>query len=330
MDNNTSYEENNPPDIDESVVEATVRSCLPHIKNPNIRFHYHGTYNVFIVEDEYVFRFPSTILPLSEQHALIRHEAVILSRLPYHLTFKIPKPEFIDMHTDSPYMAYRMIPGLSLSPLYDTTTSEQQRFLGAQVGEFLSDLHTIDITDLRLEDGASYNPEEDRSAMRRMFSEIQDIVFPNISAEAINWTEKLFTDILDDDENFQFDPVLVHGDFDTSNILVNPESFFINGIIDFEETRVFDPAVDLLFLSEGSIFLKGLLGSYQGTIDSHFRNRINFRYGRQPFIYILWGTNHGLETMVDCGYRYLKQYMQRWDEWMAVADQCFGANNSVK
>ena len=49
------YEETNPPDIEESVVQAAVEKCFPHISNPRIQFFYHGTYNVYIVEEKYLF-----------------------------------------------------------------------------------------------------------------------------------------------------------------------------------------------------------------------------------------------------------------------------------
>ena len=107
------YEETNPPDIEESVVRDVVESCFPDIPNPRIKFHYHGTYNVYLVEDRYLFRFPSTIFPLDEQRRLIRRESLLLKNLRNQLAFEIPSPEFVDVETKTPFMGYQMIRGES-------------------------------------------------------------------------------------------------------------------------------------------------------------------------------------------------------------------------
>ncbi|GAH43787.1 unnamed protein product, partial [marine sediment metagenome] len=38
--------------------------------------------------------------------------------------------------------------------------------------------------------------------------------------------------------------------------LVDPKTFKITGIVDFEESRIYDPAVDFLFYDEGDVFLR--------------------------------------------------------------------------
>lgn len=317
------YEETNPPDIEESVVIAAVKSCFPDIVNPIVKFHYHGTYNVYIVEEKYLFRFPSAILPLDEQQRLVRREASLLQKLRKHLTYEIPSPEFVGAESDPPFMVYQMIPGVSLSRPFESTTIEQQRFLGKQIGNFLSELHGIDGSRLGLGPDGEYKPEESRSEIQMVFTQVQDIIFPNLSNVEREWTEVLFNDFLDHNQNFEFEPVLIHGDFDTSNILIDLNTYSITGIIDFEETRVYDPAVDFIFLSEGAEFLISLLQSYSGKIDPHLGERVKFRLGRQPFIYILWGKEHDLEPMINYGYVALKDMIENWKVYMTVAKQCF-------
>jgi len=317
------FEEANPPDIEESVVQDAVKACFPHILKPRIKFHYHGTYNVYLIEEKYLFRFPSGILPIDEQQRLVRREASLLEKLRNHLTYSIPTPEFVNTRSNTPFMGYQMIPGVSLSRHYESTTVEQQRFLGKQVGGFLSQLHAIDRSDVGIGEDGSYRPEESRTEYRGVLTRVQDIVFPDLSKSEKDWTEALFNDFLDSEENFGFEPVLIHGDFDTSNILVNPATFTITGIIDFEECRVYDPAADFIFLSEGAEFLTSLLHSYTGKIDSRLGKRVLFRLGRQPFIYILWGVEHELDTMVTYGYATLRDFIANWKGYVSVARQCF-------
>lgn len=317
------FEENNPPDIEESVVQAAVMRALPGISNPKIQFLYHGTYNVYLVEDTYLFRFPSTILPLDEQQKLIRREVGLLDKLRSHLTLEIPSPEFVDAESDTPFMGYKMVQGVSLSRYYSTTNTEQRQFLGRQVGGFLGQLHAIDGSSLGLGDEGSYRPEESRTEYWEVFKRVQDVVFPQLSKTEKEWAQNLFHGFLDPDENFDFEPVLIHGDFDTSNILVDSLSYTVTGIIDFEETRVYDPAADFIFLSEGVDFLTHLIAAYTGEIDPRLGERVIFRLGRQPFIYILWGTEHCLETMVKYGYNTLGRFVANWKSYVSVARTCF-------
>lgn len=317
------FEENNPPDIKESVVREAIQKCFPTIPDPAIQFFYHGTYNVYIVEEEYLFRFPSAILPLDEQHRLVRRETSLLQKLRSHLTYEIPTPDYVDAESDAPFMGYRKIPGVSLSRHFDSTTAEQRRFLGEQVGGFLSQLHTIDGGNLGLGEEGSYQPRKSQGEYQEVYARVQDTVFTHLSKSEIEWTETLFHDFLDSEENFEFEPVLIHGDFDTSNILIDPSTCTITGIIDFEESRVYDPAADFIFLSEGVEFLASLLDAYTGKIDSQLGERVIFRLGRQPFIYILWGTEHDLEAMVTYGYATLRDFMANWKSYVSVARQCF-------
>ncbi|MHA2199994.1 MAG: phosphotransferase family protein [Candidatus Thorarchaeota archaeon] len=317
------YEETNPPDIEESVVIAAVEACFPKIAKPRIKFQYHGTYNVYIVEEKYLFRFPSTIMPLEEQQRLVRREASLLEKLCNHLTYEIPSPKFVTAESDHPFMGYQMIPGVSLSRPFDTASVEQQKFLGRQVGEFLSQLHGLDGSILGIGADGSYRPEEGILEFQGVFNQVREVIFPKLTNSEREWTEVLFNDFLDSDENFEFEPVLIHGDFDTSNILVDPKTYSVTGIIDFEETRMYDPAADFIFLSEGDDFLRSLLRAYSGKKDSRLGERVVFRHGRQPFIYILWGTEHDLEPMVTYGYKSLREMIENWESYVSMAKQCF-------
>ncbi|MFX0107361.1 MAG: phosphotransferase family protein [Candidatus Hodarchaeota archaeon] len=319
------FEETNPPDIDESIVLEAVRSCLPDISDPRIKFHYHGTYNVYLVEEEYLFRFPSSILPDSEKQRLVRREAALLERLKPHLTFEIPSPEFLNVESGYPFMGYKMISGASLTQYFESTSIKEQRFLGAQVGRFLTQLHAIDGQSLDIGEDGTYDSKDSHSEFIEVFERVQDLVYPNLEKNEIDWTDALFHDFLDFEENFNFEPVLIHGDFDTSNILVNTETFTITGILDFEETRVYDPATDFIFLSEGYEFLSSLLNTYSGRIDPRLGDRVLFRLGRAPFIYILWGTDNGLESMVAYGYSALRENILNWTKYTTIAQMCFSA-----
>ncbi|UCH05196.1 MAG: phosphotransferase, partial [Candidatus Thorarchaeota archaeon] len=164
----------------------------------------------------------------------------------------------------------------------------------------------------------SFEPESDRRELSRFYDRAVEITYPNLSPAQRQWSDVLFHDFLDHDENFKYQPVLVHGDFDTSNILVDPETFEMTGIIDFEEARMYDPAADFLFQGEGAEFLTAMLRTYPRMAAAHLPQRMSFRFGRIPFIYILSGLDFGIEGMVAFGYQLLKERVRNWNRYSSV------------
>ncbi len=320
------YEESNPPDIDFSDVCMIIQKHLPDAKKSEIQFLYHGTHNVYDVQNRYIFRFPSTVLPSEDRSALIQREARLLKTLQPHISLQIPNPEFVDDNHEHPHMGYRKLLGASVYRFYENASDEKRRSIGETLGRFLGELHELDLSELW---GGNYEPsfdsQADRDDSRHFFTRIQKEVYPNLSESQKVWTDKLYHDFLDCDENFDYDPGLTHGDFDTTNILANPETMEITGIIDFEETRMYDPAADFLFQGEGVECMKAMLKSYPRRIDSHLPHRMTFRLGRQPFIYILSGIDLGLDGMISYGYHALDEMMGAWNQLSSVLNESFAA-----
>ena len=50
------YEERNPKDISFHEVKQAIREFLPKIQETDIKFLYHGSYNVFEVSEKFIFR----------------------------------------------------------------------------------------------------------------------------------------------------------------------------------------------------------------------------------------------------------------------------------
>ena len=255
------YEETNPPDIEESIVIDTVHSCFPQIENPSVQFHYHGTYNVYVVENKYIFRFPSTYHSPSRRREYVRREVKLLDLLRSHLIYPVPKPEFVDTATDYPYMGYKMIPGERLSIHSSNATPEQLRFVGTQMGRFIGGLHSLSENVLESEAGP-FTPEAYRKKHAETYYRIQKLVLPTLTNRQRDWAETLFHDFLDPDENFEFNPVIAHCDLYAVNILVDPVSFRVTGILDFENLDLNDPAADFIFLREGTGLLTSLIQEY--------------------------------------------------------------------
>jgi len=255
---------------------------------------------------------------------LIEREAILLEKLKDFISVQIPEPLYVDISDDNPHMGYQKLPGASLTRYYHIVPAAKRRSIGETAGRFLGELHELNLHELWVENSDPvFDVEADRNDYRAVFNRIQKEVYPNLSESQIEWTDVLFHEFLEPDENFDYEPCLTHGDFDTSNILVNPKTFEVTGIIDFEETRMYDPAADFLFQDGGVDFLAAILGSYTRKTDEKLPQRMTFRLGRQPFIYILSGIDFKLERMVSYGYAALDEMIREWNRYSSVLSESF-------
>jgi hypothetical protein len=99
--------------------------------------------------------------------------------------------------------------------------------------------------------------------------------------------------------NFLYKPVIVHGDFDITNVLVDPKSFEVTGILDFETIKMSGHAIDFLFYKEGADSVRELLNVYQHEIDGGFKNRMKFLFCRKFLPYLEFGVINNRPKMIE-------------------------------
>jgi aminoglycoside 2''-phosphotransferase len=310
------FEETNPSDFEIEEIEQILEPLFPDEK-PTIKFHYHGTYNVYLVNGEFIFKFPSKFLPASQKITLVQNELKTLRELRKSISLPIPEPTFSETSQDTQYIGYRMIPGESLSPHFDRTSNEEKQLLARQIASFLNELHPLKINTATQQESQEFQIAY-RKEWMLFYKRIRSYCFKQITNSQAYWVENLFNKFLKDDNNFMFEPVLIHGDFDTSNILVNPQTMEVTGIIDFEETRYYDPAYDLIFINEGTEYLSELLNNYKGHLDSRILDRILFLFGRQPLHYIHSGLEYNLENMIHYGLDALDGLIKNWETYSTI------------
>ena len=275
-----------------------------------IIFHYHGTYNVFIIKNDYIFRFPDASLYNSKGFDLIRNEMNLLKAIRDSLSFEIPNPIYCSKDENNPFVGYHKIPGISLSRIYNKIGNSERERIGHSIGQFLSEYHSYDLRSRVTRShfkGEIPSPEDHFKAWSDLFEKVKKIVFPRIENSSKLWLKKVFQTYLDSKENFLFTPSLVHGDFDTSNILVDPDTLEITGIIDFEDAKISDPAVDLIFVEEGAVLRNAILSSYQGEKNDTLEERIRFYYCRAGTAYILYGVENNMSKLAEYGKLMLKK-----------------------
>ncbi len=80
-----SYEENNPPDISIDEFLSLLHHYWKDLQKQDIKFHYHGTYNVFFIQindkSEYILRISDQDLRNFNGVALLHSEKEVLKTL---------------------------------------------------------------------------------------------------------------------------------------------------------------------------------------------------------------------------------------------------------
>lgn len=305
-----SFEETNPCDIPLETVVGALRAFFPDIREGDVSFIYHGTYNVFEVMGDYIFRFPDSSLLNEDGHELIQYEHEILQTLGPHISLEIPQYEYLSEDPELPFVGYRKIPGVSLSTCFNRTTKKMREQMAEKLGGFLSELHSPEVYEAYMDKWPTdFTGDAFKEYWESYYSLMQERVYPELDPDQRAWVTRLFSDYLEDEDNFAFEPRVVHGDFDISNIIVDPDSYQVQGIIDFEETRFWDPAADLLFFNEGDDFIDLILEGYTQPPGPNLEGRMRFLYNRVPLIYVSTGIELDYREMVEAGLGMLEARM---------------------
>ena len=200
-------------------------------------------FEIAIVDDEWVFRFPRR----SSVEEALELEIALLPMLAGALPVEGPRFEHISR--EPLFVGYRLIRG---APLVDED--------GDGVRAFLDALHAIDISNLPLE------PVDWVEAYRSQCAEFERVVVPFLDRDERTRAEQLFVEV---ETLVGFDPRLVHADLGPEHVLVRDGR--LAGVIDWADTRIGDAALDYAW------FLNGPFGNWDVTTDLRRRARCYHR-----------------------------------------------------
>ena len=258
--------------------------------------------DVVVVNEELIFRFPKYAHVLEN----LKTETAILKAVRGRLPLPVPDPVYANLGkpVGGAFAGYRMIPG---EPLWrDTfraiTDPGVVRGLADQVAGFLRALHSMPVEDLGIELPLHDTYEESAGIYARIREKLLGFMRP----DARDWAAGHFEGFLSGAANFQYRPVLKHGDFGTSNILFDRETQRIAGIIDFGSSGLGDPAYDFagILSSYGEGFVEQCARAYPEV--EAFMGRIRFYRGTFALLEALFGIENGDEEALRAG---LAQYV---------------------
>jgi aminoglycoside 2''-phosphotransferase len=134
-----------------------------------------------------------------------------------------------------------------------------------------------------------------------IYARIRKKLFGYMRPDAQEWTTGHFEGFLNDASNFEYEPVLKHGDFGPSNILFDQGKQTVSGVIDFGSSGMGDPAYDFagLLSGYGEGFIE-LCGDVYPEVKVLMR-RIRFYQGTFALLEALFGIEHGDEEAFEAG-----------------------------
>lgn len=277
--------------MDKNLLVKHIEEKYPSFRKKDFNTDDYGWANyVLVVDNKVIFRFPRD----EESKKSLYLEQKVLPNLKYKLS--VPIPEFIYSSTDEEkftYVGYEIIDGKPLdSEGFKLLKEEEKECFAEDISKFLSELHTFSFQ--------TYFPnkidmEEAKGNWRELLKEINEFVFPLLNEKERAWTTELFNNFLREDNNFNYNQCLIHGDLGSDHILYDYEKRKISGIIDFGDIQIGDPAYDFigLYICYGADFTEKVFSKYTAQKDENFMDRIEkFYVKRTPF----YGIIHGVKT----------------------------------
>jgi aminoglycoside 2''-phosphotransferase len=257
----------------------SIRDCQPNEIGQNN--------DVIIVNESIVFRFPKYQKGIDS----LKKETDILEATKNNVSIPIPNPiyQFFEKwEVGKVFVGYELIKG---SPLWKARfasidNDEVLNRLALQLVNFLVEIHSIPKNKLSL------NENNPREQMVNLYQKIQNKLYPFMGVEAQRQISLSFETFLHSEICLNLNTTLIHGDFGATNILWEPHTKKITGIIDFGGSGIGDPAYDFagILSSYGEDFYNKCLKLYPNGTE--IAERVSFY--RSTFA--LQEALHGVEN----------------------------------
>ena len=270
-----------------------IRMVYPDLPLECVHVNCEGEYNVVLVDDALVFRFPR----FAEGVRRLAVEVAILRGIRPYVTLPIPDPVYTGFDTQrvgEVFAGYRMLPG---EPLWHETfraiaDEVTLRRLAEQLATFLRELHAVPVARAIAHPLPAVDRDSWSARWRGLYARIRERLFPALGPSARRRVADHFEPILSDPGALVFAPALIHGDYGTGNVLFDAREGRIAGIIDFGSCALGDPAVDVAALSTyGEPFLRRALATYPEM--EAMLSRARFYRGTFALQEALYGVEHG-------------------------------------
>jgi aminoglycoside 2''-phosphotransferase len=177
---------------------------------------------------------------------------------------------------------------------------------GHALGRLIRELHSFPV-ERAIELGVPlFDGPRLREDRVRHYEDVIRRAFPLIACEARLHVEQGYEAYLNDTRSFDFAPVLVHSDI-AVNVLIDPNTGRLCGLIDFGDAAVSDPSLDFWLPVYGlaHVGVEEQVGAClkEAGVDQagleRMRPQLAFQHLRYPLLGVLHGLSNRDDTMVE-------------------------------
>jgi aminoglycoside phosphotransferase (APT) family kinase protein len=292
------------PEPDERAIQSAISRDFPHLAAATIEALGHGWAFWAYRAGDTVFRFPRD----PEFTQTLAVEAAVMRELAPTLPLPVAA---IDVHEGGPnglpFTSHHLVSGVPIGDLGRPLAQGA----GTALGRFIRAMHAFPVERAvelglpPLEAGGR------RDAQRRFFEgQVQARILPLLAGDAAAAVTAIFESVLGDAANFAGEPVLTHADIDERNVLADPVTGQLTGVIDWGDIRIGDAAGDFTSVLYGALGdaglrtqLPSLLEAYGMTAEEleSVRPRCRFYEFCWPFHDILYGLDSHNDAVVQRG-----------------------------
>jgi aminoglycoside 2''-phosphotransferase len=200
----------------------------------------------------------------------------------------------ITLHEGGPnglaFTSHHFVPGVKVALLNRPLASGAAEALG----HFLRALHGFP-GDRAVACGVTYHDGVAwRAARTQLYEATIRRCFPLVSCEARAYIASTFETYLNNAANFDFDPILLHGDIDDRNVLADPDTGELTGVVDFGDMVIGDAALDFTGPLVGDLSKSALAGQAEG-LSRGYGESLAPMLERARFYEFCWPLFHLLE-----------------------------------
>ncbi|MGY0694427.1 aminoglycoside phosphotransferase family protein [Virgibacillus sp. FSP13] len=269
-----------------------IKNAIPELKINHIQFNQTGWDNdIIVINEDIVFRFPKN----NDIARKVQSEAKLMTEL-NRVKSAVAVPNYKTLYDDRNQLKcvyYKYIHGTSLKE-YGPRNLQNKTKNAKVIGEFLSELHCVKNKVGNFQSVQIYDYWND------LYTSVKEDIFPFLNKIQQQEIHQTFSGFIDLYPKQLFQKSIIHGDLGASNIIYDNQKGLINGIIDFTDAQLGDPAFDFagFYWDIGPTFTRNVLSYYNGSesVESLYDRVKNF-YGLQPVFHELLHAVHNEEAV---------------------------------
>ena len=208
-----------------------------------------------------------------------RYQVELLPQISSYLPIDVPNPRIVSGPSDrfaGGIISYPSLPGRPIKRSDATAPGWKQ--LASDMADFLVAIHQIPISVLaNLETRPSFASQLEFVKTR---STTAAVMKAHLTKQEFEELEKWWDRLLSDNWMQDFRASVIHQDFWYENLLIDPDSHRLTGVLNWEHSRIGDPAIDLVPAGYlGEKFEREVLAAYEssaGGLGDHAADRLDY------------------------------------------------------